>query len=180
MRAPDAQAPKRKKKRLWWKRGLELIESRKKKNLPHHRFRVDQFFFCDGDRLPPGFGRRDGFFLVFANGEPPASFFNLPGVVAEQSRRTGDSPPPPHSQELLGPGIIAAEAAFINCTPSPVDTGWMLVAIASIDTSATTISSSSSFCFGRERYSIPPRTPCSYPRSVGQPLPGGTSSHRSG
>lgn len=54
--------------------------------------------------LPPGFGRRDGFFLVFANGEPPASFFNLPGVVAGGSSHDGeDSPPPPHPPRPIEP-----------------------------------------------------------------------------
>lgn len=144
VRAPGAVVPKREKKRLWWKRGLELIAGALEKSAPSPF--QSRSVFCSVTAtacLPPGFGRRDGFFLVFANGEPPASFFNLPGVVAGGSSHDGeDSPPPPHPQDLSSPGIIAAEAAFINCTPSAVDTGWMLVAIASIDTSATTTSSS--------------------------------------
>lgn len=97
--------PKGKKKRLWWKRGLELIAGALEKSAPSPF--QSRSVFCSVTAtacLPPGFGRRDGFFLVFANGEPPASFFNLPGVVDGGSSHDGeDSPPPPHPPRPIEP-----------------------------------------------------------------------------
>lgn len=97
--------PKGKKKRLWLKRGLELTAGALEKSAPSpFQSRSVLFSVTATACLPHGFGRRDGFFLVFANGEPPASFFNLPGVVAGGSSHDGeDSPPPPHPPRPIAP-----------------------------------------------------------------------------
>lgn len=145
VRAPGAVVPKREKEEAVVEKRLGVDCGSPGKICPITVSESISFLFCDGDRLPAswiwqarrilfGFCKRRTSCLLL---QPPWC-----GRRWQQSRRRGLTTPTPHPQDLSSPGIIAAEAAFINCTPSAVDTGWMLVAIASIDTSATTTSSS--------------------------------------
>lgn len=91
--------PKGKKKRLWWKRGLELVDCGSPGRIcPITVSESIGFFSCDGDRLPPGFGRRNGFFLVLANGDllPPSSTSLVCGRWWQQPRRTTEGTHHPH------------------------------------------------------------------------------------
>lgn len=144
VRAPGAVVPKREKEEAVVEKRLGVDCGSPGKICPITVSESISFFSVTATAcLPPGFGRRDGFFwfLQTANLLPPSSTSLVwSPVAAVTTERTHHPHPTP--QDLSSPGIIAAEAAFINCTPSAVDTGWMLVAIASIDTSATTTSSS--------------------------------------
>lgn len=145
VRAPGAVVPKREKEEAVVEKRLGVDCGSPGKNCPSPFQSRSVFSSVTATAcLPPGFGRRDGFFLVFANGEPPASFFNLPGVVAGGSSHDGeDSPPPPHPPRPIEPWHNRCRGCIHQLHSFRRRHGMdAFVAIASIDTSATTTSSS--------------------------------------